>query len=170
MTDPVVMTMEEILAAMANAIGIDVRESINVLRNEQNGVIGDPTALSTAARTIVGAIEEIRAAAANANANLGITENRALELLNGLQDRLLSGAGAAWDTFKEFQDAFSANTDAMTNLMNIIGTRVSFAVEQVLTDAQKGIAQRNIGLGNLQRDFVADYMAARHPAPAVPAP
>ena len=71
-----------------------------------------------------------------------------------LKNELLGGASSAYDTFKELQDLFLENKDLLDELAEIAGKHVRFDISQILTNAEKEMARRNIGAVSLDEiDF-----------------
>ena len=92
-----------------------------------------------------------------------------------LEASLMGGAGEAYDTFKELQDLILADQSGLAALAADIQNRVRFDAAQILTAPQRTQARDNIGavsqadvdativatVGDVDHDFVADYVAAK---------
>lgn len=169
------MTLEARLVALAQAVGGDVK----ALRLAQ----GDLTALTTTNKTsLVAAINELLAlvgegggAGIDDTAQAGGAVTWSVDKItsaitaarNALKDELVGGAGAALDTLGELAAALGDNPNFATTIATEIGNRVRYDAAQSLTAAQKTQACTNIGaasatdVGDTERDFVADYTAAK---------
>lgn len=169
------MTLEARLVALAQAIGVDIK----ALRLSQ----GDLTALSTSAKTsLVAAVNELvtlvaasGGAGIDDDAETGSAVTWSVDKINSsitaarnaLKDELVGGAGAALDTLEELAAALDDNPSFATTIATELGNRVRFDSVQALTLAQKDQARSNIGaasaseVGDTDRDFVADYTAAK---------
>lgn len=169
------MSLETKLVALAQAMGTDVK----ALRLAQ----GDLTSLTTTAKTsLVAAINELVSLVANsggAGIDDGATSGGAVTwsvdkitssitaARNALKDELVGGAGAALDTLAELAAALGDDPNFATTIATELGNRVRYDAAQALTLAQKATARANIGavaasdVGDTDRDFVADYTAAK---------
>ena len=87
---------------------------------------------------------------------------------------LINGAGATLNTLKELADALNNDPSFAANVATEIGNRVRYDAVQTLTAPQMTQARSNIGaaaasdittlntnLGNIDRDFAADYVTAK---------
>lgn len=176
------MSLENRLIALAQAIGADVKS----LFSKQ----GDLTALSTAHKsTLVGAINELFIAlgdagvkiddlAGNGDTTVTWSADKIFDSIEAaktaVKNELVDGAAAALDTLNELAAALSNDPNFATTIAGEIANRVRFDAPQTLTSAQQAQARSNIGaaadadltilltgLGNYDRDFVADYTAAK---------
>lgn len=162
------MKLKDRIILLAQGIGADIK----ALRNAQ----GDPTALNTVSKKIVGAINELHAALADAGAKIDDTKGDGATTVTWSADKifdtivaaklevkneLIGGASAAYDTFKELETLMKADATLATSLAQKVGEKVSFAEAQTLTVAQKTQACDNIGIGNPDYDYLADYVAVR---------
>jgi hypothetical protein len=107
---------------------------------------------TTTKSNLVDAINEI-------NLLVGAVPNQ----LATLRADILGGADAAFDTLKELQDLLTNDTSQITALLTAVGNRVLFDEDQDLNAAQKLRACKNIGIGDYNHDFTADYITARGP-------
>lgn len=164
------MSLETKIIALAQAIGADVK-----LINNKFGDLGSlPT---TAKSNIVAAISEIYAMipdagvkiddAAGAGAStVAWSANKILESITqakvDVKGEILDGAGEALDTLKELADALGNDPNFATTIATQLGQRVRFDAAQVLTAPQKVFACTNIGVGNPEHDFAADYVTAKN--------
>ncbi len=163
------MSLETKIIAVVQAIGADIKD----LRTKQ----GDLTALSTTAKgSIVAAINELygllgsSGAVIDDNAGDGATSvtwsaNKIFDSIAAasaaLKNELVDGAGAALDTLKELADALNNDPNFAATIASEIANRVRYDAAQTLTAAQQLQACQNIGVGNPERDFVADYTTAK---------
>lgn len=163
------MTLETKIIAVVQAIGADIKE----LRTKQ----GDLTALSTTAKgSLVAAINELytllgsSGAVIDDNAGDGATSvtwsadkifDSIAAASAALKNELIDGAGAALDTLKELADALNNDPNFAATIASEIANRVRYDAPQALTAAQQLQACQNIGVGNPERDFVADYTTAK---------
>ncbi len=163
------MSLETKIIAVVQAIGADIKD----LRTKQ----GDLTALSTTAKgNLVAAINELygllgsSGAVIDDNAGDGATSvtwsaNKIFDSIAAasaaLKNELVDGAGAALDTLKELADALNNDPNFAATIAGEIANRVRYDAPQTLTAAQQLQACQNIGVGNPERDFVADYTTAK---------
>lgn len=165
------MSLETKIIALAQAIGADVK-ALNVKT-------GDLSALTTTAKNnIVAAINEIKAMALDAGAKIDdmavagapgklvvwsadkvATSITAAKL--AVKNEILDGAGEALDTLKELAAALGNDPNFATTIATELGNRVRFDAAQILTEPQKKQACENIGVGDPEHDFAADYVAAK---------
>lgn len=163
------MSLENKIIALAQAIGADVKAL--------KASAGDLTALSTTAKgNLVAAINELYAMASSAGATIDdnagagatavawsadkITSEIAIAR-QGAKDDLINGAGAALDTLKELADALNNDPNFAATIASDIANRVRYDASQTLSTAQKLQACTNIGIGDPEHNFVADYTAAK---------
>ena len=169
------MTLEARLVALSQAIGSDIK----ALRLAQ----GDLTALTTTNKTsLVAAINELLAlvgegggAGIDDTAQAGGAVTWSVDKItsaitaarNALKDELVGGAGAALDTLAELAAALGDNPNFATTIATEVANRVRYDAPQTLTLEQKATARTNIDaasatdVGDTERDFVADYTAAK---------
>lgn len=163
------MTLETKLVALAQAIGADIKD----LRMKQ----GDLTGLSTTAKTsLVASINELYGLLGSSGAVIddgagdGATSvtwsaNKIFDSIAAasaaLKTELVDGAGAALDTLKELADALNNDPNFAATIASEIANRVRYDAAQTLTTAQQLQACTNIGVGDPERDFVADYNTAK---------
>lgn len=163
------MTLETKIIAVVQAIGADIKD----LRTKQ----GDLAALSTTAKgNLVAAINELYTLLGSSGAVIDDTAgdgatsvtwsaNKIFDSIAAasaaLKDELVNGAGAALDTLKELADALNNDPNFAATIANEIANRVRYDAPQTLTAAQQLQACTNIGVGNPERDFVADYTTAK---------
>ena len=162
------MTLEARVVALAQAVGGDIKALTLA--------VGSLPSLSTTAKSsLVAAINEIAQAAASATGiDDGVTSgastwssSKVSSEISGAISGLVGGAGAALDTLKELADALGNDPSFAATLATQIANRVRYDEAQVLTAPQKAQACDNIGAaslvatGNLDRDFVAAYAAAK---------
>lgn len=163
------MTLETKIIAVVQAIGADIKD----LRTKQ----GDLTALSTTAKgSLVAAINELytllgsSGAVIDDNAGDGATSvtwsadkifDSIAAASAALKNELIDGADAALDTLNELADALNNDPNFAATIAGEIANRVRYDAAQTLTTAQQLQACTNIGVGNPERDFVADYTTAK---------
>lgn len=163
------MSLETKIIAVVQAIGADIKD----LRAKQ----GDLTALSTTAKgSIVAAINELYTLLGSSGAVIDDTAgdgatsvtwsaNKIFDSIAAasaaLKNELVDGAGAALDTLKELADALNNDPNFAATIASEIANRVRYDAAQTLTAAQQLQACQNIGVGNPERDFVADYTTAK---------
>lgn len=75
--------------------------------------------------------------------------------------KLIDGADATLDTFKEVQDMIRSDQTVASALAKTVGNKVDYANAQTLTTAQKLQACTNIGIGDPSIDLVAIYNTAK---------
>ncbi|WP_287030065.1 hypothetical protein [Pseudomonas sp. UBA6310] len=163
------MSLETKIISLAQAIGADVK----ALRTAQ----GDLTSLPTTAKgNLVAAIAEIygllgeAGAVIDDNAGNGATSVTwsadkiydSLELAKqAVKAEILGGASEAYDTLLELQELATGNASTAAALATAVNNRVRFDAAQTLTTAQKLQACTNIGVGDPEHDFAADYATAK---------
>lgn len=163
------MTLETKIIAVVQAIGADIKD----LRTKQ----GDLTALSTTAKgNLVAAINELYGLLGSSGAviddsagdgamSVTWSANKIFDSIAAasaaLKDELVDGAGAALDTLKELADALNNDPNFAATIASEISNRVRYDAPQALNTAQQLQACENIGVGNPERDFVADYTTAK---------
>lgn len=163
------MSLETKIITLAQAMGGDVKAL--------TAKIGDLTSLSTTVKgNLVAAINELYGLLGSSGAVIddgagdGATAvtwsaNKIFDSIAQakieVQDSILDGAGAALDTLKELADALNNDPNFAATLAGEIANRVRFDAPQVLTTPQRLQACTNIGVGDPEHDFVADYTAAK---------
>lgn len=163
------MTMEARIIALAEAFGADIKD----LRIIQ----GDLTSLPTAAKdSLVAAISELHGLVGGAGAQINDAAGNGDTLVTWSADKiydvieaakqtvkndLVNGAGSALDTLAEFSAAINNDPSFAATVAAALANRVRFDAAQVLSVAQKLQACENIGVGDPDHDFVADYVAAK---------
>lgn len=163
------MTIQTKIVALAQAIGADMK----ALRVAQ----GDLSTLPTTAKgNLVTAIKEIYGLMGASGALIddnagdgasGVTwsANKIFDTIelakSAVKSDLIGGAGAALDTFKELQDALGNDPSFAATVATSLTNRLRFDDVQTLTSAQKLQACNNLGIGDPDHDFAADYTAAK---------
>lgn len=166
------MTLAARIIALANAIGADVK----ALTLKQ----GDLTSLTTTAKgNLVEALNELKTligsgggggveiddTAGTGDVDVAYSADKVVALLaqarTDIQDSILGGASAAYDTLKELQDLLENDQTALTALTTAVTNRVRFDAAQALTAEQKTQACTNLGLGEPETDLLAAYTAAK---------
>jgi hypothetical protein len=159
------MTLEQRIVALTNSIGAVIKQ----VRID----IGNKAALNTNDKTnLVAAINEVLAAIGsgggaviddNAAANsttVAYSPNKITGLIATAKSEILGGAASAFDTLVELQSVLQNDANVVANLLTAVGNRVQYDAAQSLTEPQKLTACTNIGVGNYDRDFVADFNTA----------
>lgn len=163
------MSLESKIIALATAIGADIKLLL--------GKVGDLTSLPTTAKgNLVAAIIEIHGMLGSGgveiddgagNGATGVTWSAdkigdSIEQAKAaVRDSILNGAGAAFDTLKELADALNNDPNFAANIATEISNRVRYDAAQTLSTAQRLQACQNIGVGDPEHDFVADYNTAK---------
>lgn len=163
------MTLETKIIAVVQAIGADIKD----LRTKQ----GDLTALSTTAKTsLVAAINELYGLLGSSGAVIddGATDgatsvtwsaNKIFDTIEAaktaVKSDLTGGASAALDTLAELAAALGDDPNFAATIATGLSSRVRFDAAQTLSAAQKLQACNNIGVGDPEHDFAADYAAAK---------
>ena len=176
------MSLEARIISLAQAVGADVK-ALTAAR-------GDLSALNTTTKTsLVAAINELMVLIGSAgasiddlagNGNTAVTWSAdkifdSIEIAKAaVKDDLVNGAGAALDTLKELADALGGDPSFATTIATEIANRVRYDAVQTLTSPQRAQARDNIGaaaasdlsdlvagLGDYDRDYVADYNTAK---------
>jgi hypothetical protein len=176
------MSLESKLITLAQAVGTDVK----TLTSKQ----GDLTSLSTTTKSnLVAAINELYGLIGSAGASIddlagdGATSvtwsaDKIFDTIEAaklaVKNDLINGAGAALDTLNELAAALGNDPNFAATIAAEVANRVRFDAAQTLSGAQQTQARANIdaasgtefanlvaGLGNYDRDFAADYTAAK---------
>lgn len=163
------MTIETRLIALAQAIGTDVK----TLTASQGAL----SALTTTAKTsLVAAINELLALTANAGASIDDAAGDGATAVTWSADKifdaieaaktavkndLTGGAAAALDTLSELATALGNDPSFAATIASEIANRVRYDAAQTLTLVQQQQACANIGVGNPEHDYAADYAAAK---------
>ena len=176
------MSLESRIIALAQAVGTDVK----ALTAAQ----GSLSALNTTAKTsLVVAINELltlvsgSGAVIDDNAGDGSTAvtwsaNKIFDSIEAakaaVKNDLVNGAGAALDTLNELAAALGDDPSFASTIATEIANRVRFDAAQTMTTPQQAQARSNIGaasaadvstllagLGTYDRDYAADYAAAK---------
>lgn len=176
------MSLATRIIALAQAIGADVK----TLTASQ----GSLSALNTTTKaSLVAAINELRTLASSAGAQINDSAGNGDTTVTWSADKifdsieaakltvkndLVNGAGAALDTLSELAAALNNDPSFATTVASQIANRVRFDDVQTLTTPQQAQARGNIGaaaaadlstlqagLGVYDRDYAADYTAAK---------
>lgn len=167
------MSLETKLIALAQAVGADIK----ALRLAD----GDLSALTTTAKTsLAAAINELDAQLASLTTGSGAVIDDAAGTGNttatwsadklvaaieaaktAVKDDLTAGASTALDTLAELAAALNNDPNFAATLAAEIANRVRYDAPQTLTTTQQAQACANIGVGDPEHDFVADYSAAK---------
>ena len=176
------MTLETRIVALAQSIGGDIKS----LRTSQ----GTLSALNTTTKTsLVAAINEMLTLIGSAGASIDDGAGNGSTAVTWSADKifdsieaakasvkadLTNGAAAALDTLNELAAALNNDPSFATTIAAEIANRVRFDAAQTLTTPQQTQARSNIGaaaesdvstlltgLGTYDRDYAADYTAAK---------
>ena len=158
------MSLETRITAVVQAIGGDIK---TILANQ-----GSLAALTTADKSsLVIAINELQAAIAAGSVILDTattgdathtwSADKIITELNTLKTSIVDGAPAAYDTLMEISTFLTTDSTAISGLLTAIGNRVAFDIVQTLTVPEKLQACQNIGIGDPDYDFVAEYNTAK---------
>ena len=176
------MSLESRIIALAQAVGSDVK-AITAAQ-------GSLTSLGTTTKTsLVAAINEVLTligsagasiddAAGNGNTAVTWSADKIFDSIEAaktaVKNDLVNGAGAALDTLNELAAALGNDPSFATTIATEIANRVRFDAAQTLTGPQQTQARSNIGaaaasdvsglltgLGTYDRDYAADYTAAK---------
>ena len=184
---------EQKLIALANGVGADVKTIRNIIGAFVLSTLTVPgaTSLISALNTHQSQIEALESAPptytdsqatavavalldarqgtiATPAANEYATTQGVVDALNaqidGLRTEILGGAPEALNTLNELAEAFNNNPDVIANLTAALGSRVAVDQAQAFTPEQRRQGSENIGMGNPDHDFLADYISARDTA------
>lgn len=176
------MSLETRIVALAQAMGTDVK-ALHVSQ-------GSLSTLNTTAKTsLVAAINELLTLISSAgvaiddgagNGSTTVTWSAdkifdSIELAKtAIKDDITGGAAAALDTLNELATALGNDPSFATTIATEIANRVRYDAVQTLTSPQRAQARDNIGaaaasalsdlvagLGSYDRDYAADYTAAK---------
>ena len=163
------MSLETQIIALAQAIGTDIKD----VRAKQ----GDLSSLTTTAKTsLVAAINELKAALGSAGAAINDTAGNGDASVTWSADKifdtieaakaavksdLTNGAAAALDTLSELAAALGNDPSFAATMATALGNRVRYDATQTLTGPQQLQACNNIGVGDPEHNFVADYTTAK---------
>lgn len=171
-------TLQQRLQDLATRIATECKS----IRTLLNGNASDNSALTTNAKNLVGAINEVKAlVAANSNGAVvdDATSSSATETYSvnkilavvadakaAVKSDILGGADAAYDTLKELEALLQGDDASIATLNAAIGNRVRIdTAAQGLTTTQQQNARTNIGaygapeIGAPDTDFVAVFVA-----------
>lgn len=163
-------TRAERIKAVVQAIGADMK-ALKI-------AIGDLTSLTTTNKTnLVASINELVAltgqpqgAQIDDMATDGATDvvwsaDKVFDAIEAakvtVKNDLTDGAGAALDTLKELATALGDNPNFAADIATALAKRVRVDDVQVFTTLEKKQGCENLGIGDPDYDFVADYAAAK---------
>lgn len=163
------MSLELKIIALAQAIGADIKTA----RTERGSLSG----LSTTEKTsLVAAINEIYGilgagglaindAAGDGNTTDTWSANKIFDTIEAAKiavtNSLTNGAASALDTLSELAAALGGDANFAATIATELGNRVRYDAAQTLSGPQKVQACANIGVGNPEHDFAADYVTAK---------
>lgn len=147
-------------------------EAVATKINDLKAKIGDVTALTTTNKTsLVLALNEVKSLAAAAGAGAAISDGtttgtttwsstQVQAKINAAIASLVNGAPGALDQINELATALGNDANFATTIANALALRLRVDIAQTLTAAQKLQGGNNLGVGDVTRDFVADFTAA----------
>jgi len=159
------------LQTQLNSFVLRVADEFNTVK----GRTGTLSALTTTDKSsLVAAINELKTAVITSVAIDDLTigtastysSSKIVTLLDALKADLLGGAGPAFDTLLELQQALQNDQTGIAALTASIDKRVRFDAAQALTVPEQTQARDNIGavasadIGDTTTDFVAIFDAA----------
>lgn len=175
------MSLETRIVALAQAIGTDVK-TLTVAQ-------GSLSALNTTTKTslvaainelvtLIGSAASIDDSAGNGDTDVTWSADKIFDSIEAaktaVKNELVNGAAAALDTLNELAAALGNDPNFATTIAAEVANRVRYDAAQTLTSTQQAQARSNIGaaaasdlntlttgLGNYDRDYVADYTAAK---------
>lgn len=160
------MSLETRVVALAEAIGADIK----TLATRQ----GDLTSLTTTAKgNLVAALNELKSAVDAASGGGAGIDDEATDTgstwssskistqIDAAVSALVDGAGDTLNTLNELAAALGNDASFAATVAAALGNRVRYDAAQMLDVTQKAQACENIGVGNPERDFAADYAAAK---------
>jgi len=161
------MSMESKIIALAQAIGADVKlltanigDLASLPTTAKNSLAAALTELHTLTNSLIDdASTELNATDVTWSASK--IESTIEAAKAAVKADLIGGASEALDTFKELQDALGNDPTFATTVATSLNNRVRFDQSQALTAVQKQTACANIGVGDPEHDFAADYTAAK---------
>lgn len=163
-------TRAERIKSVVQAIGADMK-ALKI-------AIGDLTSLTTTNKTnLVAAINELVALmgqpagaqiddlAGDGDTNVVWSADKVFDAIEAakvtVKDELTDGASAALDTLKELATALDDNPNFAADIATALAKRVRVDDVQVFTTLEKKQGCENLGIGDPDYDFVADYAAAK---------
>lgn len=138
-----------------------IATQLKATRTLLNGNAADLSGLTTNVKTdLVSALNEVKASVGQAGAVINDsatvttqvwssskTNSAIATAATNVKNELLGGAGTAYDTLKELQDALEADDSDIAGLTTALSNRVRFDASQTLTAPQQLQARTNIGAG-----------------------
>jgi hypothetical protein len=159
--------LETRLKAAFTAVATDIKN----LTTNQGSL---PTLTTTAKGSLVAALNELKASIDAASSALGAQIDDAATVANktwssskintsigAAINALLDNAPAAFDTLKELADQMASDQTALNAITTALGVRVRADAAQAFTVPQQKQAAANIGLGDIDADLAAHYVAAK---------
>lgn len=161
------MSLVTVLTDLTTRIATECKSLRTLINNNTAGL----SSLTTTTKTnLVAAINELNTAIGTINSNLididdasttatGDTwsVSKIVSAIAAAKNEILGGAGAAFDTLKELQDALGADASFATTINTALGNRVRFDASQTLTAPQQLQACSNIGVGDPTTNFVTVF-------------
>ena len=163
-------TRAERIKEVVQAIGADIK-ALKIAD-------GDLTALTTTNKTsLVAAINELKLltgqpqgaqiddTAGNGATTVVWSADKVFDTIEAaklaVKNDLVDGAGTALDTLKELAAALGDNPNFAAEIATALNKRVRVDAAQVFTALEKKQGCENLGIGDPDYDFVADYTAAK---------
>jgi len=158
------MSLEAQLTTLATRAGTENK----AIRTLLNGNLVDLSGLNTTAKNnLVAAINEVLVTAGAGGINdavMALTSTWSSQKVNDeivlAINNALDGAPDALDTLNELAAAIGDDANFAASVNTALGNRVRFDAAQTLSATQQVQACENIGVGNPEHDFVADFDAA----------
>jgi len=183
------MSLETRIVALAQAIGADIKTARIERGTLTSLTTTAKTSLVAAINELVGLVGSggvhIDDAATNGATTVTWSADKIFDSIEAAKtavtNSLVNGAGAALDTLNELAAALGNDPNFAATIATEIANRVRYDAAQVLTSPQQARARSNIGaadaselatvtdefntvsagLGNYNRDLVADYVLAK---------
>lgn len=176
------MTLEIRIISLAQAVGTDVkalhaaRGDLSALNtNTKNNLVAAINELMTLIGSAGASIDDL---AGNGNTAVTWSADKIFDSIEAaktaVKNELVGGAGAALDTLNELAAALGNDASFAATIATEIASRVRFDAVQTLTSPQQTQTRANIGaasaadvsgllvgLGIYDRDYAADYTAAK---------
>lgn len=155
-------TQQQRITELAQAIAQDIRE----LKSTQ-GLLDNLTTSNKA--SLVDALNELHSAITSAtgiddntvDANATWSSYKITQSINTAISELVNGSDSALDTLRELADALGNDANFAATLAAQMGKRVRVDESQMFTADEQLTACTNIGIGNPDTDFVAEYNSAK---------
>lgn len=152
-------TLNENLKSFATLVGTDYKNTKNAINTvdlkvqgkQEKLIAGSGITIDADGKTISASVD-LSSLATNASVDSKI---------QSAVDKLVNGADATMDTFKEVQDLIRNDQTIASALAETVAQKVDYAKVQTLTTEQKLQACTNIGIGDPDIDLVSIYKTAK---------